>query len=108
MACLARLKSDVKALSELFPRTHPLFRVTLATVDEISCMFIVRNNDQSATTTTSTSTSSSEKKFIINANITETYPHDPPVWFSDSDDISPTLQTLTSTNDNNNFVSYKI
>ncbi|KAH9497172.1 ubiquitin-conjugating enzyme [Dermatophagoides farinae] len=104
MACLARLKSDVKALSELFPRTHPLFRVTLATVDEISCMFIVRNNDQSATTTTSTSTSSSEKKFIINANITETYPHDPPVWFSDSDDISPTLQTLTSTNDNNNFI----
>ncbi|OTF76169.1 hypothetical protein BLA29_015116, partial [Euroglyphus maynei] len=74
MACLARLKSDVKALSELFPRTHPLFRVTLATVDEISCVFIVHNDQSSA----NSSSSSLEKKFVINANITETYPHDPP------------------------------
>ncbi|XP_075675478.1 ubiquitin-conjugating enzyme E2 25 [Dermatophagoides pteronyssinus] len=102
MACLARLKSDVKSLSEIFPRTHPLFRVTLATVDEISCLFIVRNNNNN--NNDDEKLSLLEKKFIINANITETYPHDPPVWFSESDDISPTLQTLTSTTDNNNFI----
>ena len=92
MACLNRLKSDIRYLLDIFPRTHPLFRVTSATVDEISCIFIVKTGQK-------------EKKYNINANITETYPTDPPVWFSDSDDISGSVQVLATTVGNDNYVS---
>lgn len=91
MACLNRLKSDIRILCEIFPRTHQLFRVTNATVDEISCCFVVKKGQR-------------EKKYAINANITETYPKDPPVWFSDSDDISGSVQVLSTTNGNDNYV----
>ena len=91
MACLNRLKSDIRCLVEIFPRTHSLFRVTSATVDEISCIFLVKISQK-------------EKKYTINANITETYPTDPPVWFSDSDDISGSVQVLSTTSGNENYV----
>ncbi|KAI2808129.1 ubiquitin-conjugating enzyme [Blomia tropicalis] len=91
MACLNRLKTDIRCLLDTFPKTHPLFRVTSATVDEISCTFVV--NDQNK-----------EKKYSINANITETYPSDPPVWFSDSDDIAGSVQVLSTTLGNNNYI----
>lgn len=96
MACLARLKSDICELSQLFPKNHPLFRVTHVTVDELTCSFIVKDN------------SNGERKYVINANITETYPIDPPVWFSESDEISQTLQELSSTNANNNYVNKNV
>ncbi len=92
MACLNRLKSDIRILCEIFPPTHSLFRVTSATVDEITCSFVVKKG-------------SSEKKYSINANITENYPSDPPVWFSDSDDISGSVQVLATTEGNDNYVS---
>lgn len=92
MACLNRLKSDIRILVETFPPTHPLFQVKHATVDEITCFFVVKKG-------------SSEKKYSINANITENYPSDPPVWFSDSDDISGSVQVLATTEGNDNYVS---
>lgn len=91
MACLNRLKSDIRILCETFPPTHSLFRVTSATVDEITCSFVVKKG-------------SSQKKYSINANITENYPSDPPVWFSDSDDISGSVQVLATTEGNDNYV----
>lgn len=91
MACLNRLKSDIRCLVEIFPKNHSLFRVTSATVDEISCTFLVK-------------VAQKEKKYSINANITETYPADPPVWFSDSDDISSSVQVLATTSGNDNYV----
>lgn len=91
MACLNRLKSDIRILCEIFPPTHSLFRVTSATVDEITCSFVVKKG-------------SSEKKYSINANITENYPSDPPVWFSDSDDISGSVQVLATTEGNDNYL----
>ena len=93
MACLNRLKSDIRILCEIFPRTHPLFRVSNATVDEISCYFVVKKGQK-------------EKKYSINANITETYPKDPPVWFSDSDDIADSVQVLSTTIGDDNYVSW--
>jgi ubiquitin-conjugating enzyme E2 Q len=43
MACLNKLKADIKQLELTFPKTHDKFQVISATVDEISCRFIVNN-----------------------------------------------------------------
>ena len=91
MACLNRLKSDIRVLRETFTRSHPVFQVTNATVDEIACFFVVKNGDK-------------ERKYPINANITENYPKDPPVWFSDSDDIAGPVQVLATTVGDDNLV----
>eukprot|EP00918_Siedleckia_nematoides_P043904 GHVU01095951.1.p1 GENE.GHVU01095951.1~~GHVU01095951.1.p1 ORF type:complete len:371 (+),score=52.29 GHVU01095951.1:169-1281(+) len=70
MACLTRLKEDIKLLEAAFPKTHDRFQIVSATVDEIQCRFISTNGD----------------KFIVNANITENYPNTAPIWFSETDD----------------------
>ncbi|ESO87499.1 hypothetical protein LOTGIDRAFT_235001 [Lottia gigantea] len=70
MACLAKLKQDIKYLESAFPKDHERFQIQSASVDELSCRFIGRNNEQ----------------FYIHANITETYPQTAPIWFSDSED----------------------
>ncbi|GFO50400.1 ubiquitin-conjugating enzyme e2 q1 [Plakobranchus ocellatus] len=70
MACLANLKQDIKILETAFPKTHNRFQVRSATVDELTCRFVGRNNE----------------RYDILANITETYPQSAPIWFSDSDD----------------------
>ncbi|KPM10831.1 plasminogen activator sPA [Sarcoptes scabiei] len=113
MACLARLKHDVKILVELFHKNHPTLRVIYASVDEISFVF-VENRKVTITNPTSSSSETNEdqsiqdditeRKYPINANITETYPQDPPVWFADSDEISSTLEKLISTTDSDNFI----
>lgn len=54
MACLLKLKADIKRLEKTFPKSHDRFQVISATVDEISCRFIASNG----------------KKFEIHANIT--------------------------------------
>uniref|UniRef100_A0A0B6ZX54 RWD domain-containing protein n=1 Tax=Arion vulgaris TaxID=1028688 RepID=A0A0B6ZX54_9EUPU len=72
MACLARLKEDIRVLETAFPRVHNRFQVLTATVDELTCRFIGRNGE----------------KFDVQANITETYPQTAPIWFSDSEDAS--------------------
>lgn len=92
MACYTRLKTDIRILINTFPPTHKLFRVLLANVDEISCGFVLNRNNN-------------ETIFTINANITETYPSDPPVWFCDSDEISSIIQILSTTTGMDNYVS---
>lgn len=97
MACLMRLKHDIKFLQETFHQDHPTFRVIFATVDEIVCVFLVpfKSDNDSVT-----------QKYTINANITETYPRDPPVWFAEADEISVSVQKLQFTTDpNDNYVS---
>ena len=53
MACIARLKEDIKFLEFTFSKRHPVFQIVSATVDEISCRFV-----------------ESGASYIITANIT--------------------------------------
>jgi len=41
MACVTRLKDDTRFLECTFPRTHKLFQISSATVDEVVCRFVV-------------------------------------------------------------------
>lgn len=90
MACLNTLKLEIKTLEQVFPKNHERFQILSATVDELSCRFIGRNG----------------KQYVIHANITETYPSTPPVWFAESEDtsISNAVQILTNTNGLDNHV----
>lgn len=90
MACLNKLKTDIRLLEALFPRTHSRFRILSANVDEISCCYV----------------NSSGKKKIIYANITEVYPTSPPVWFSESDDpqVSSIVEALSATTGSDNYI----
>lgn len=90
MACLNTLKLEIKTLEQIFTKTHERFRILNASVDELSCRFIGRNG----------------KQYDIHANITETYPSTPPVWFAESEETSITnaVQTLTNTRGLDNHV----
>ncbi|XP_058062482.1 ubiquitin-conjugating enzyme E2 Q2 isoform X2 [Anopheles bellator] len=90
MACLNTLKLEIKTLEQVFPKNHERFQILNATVDELSCRFIGRNG----------------KQYVIHANITETYPSTPPVWFAESEDtsISNAVQILTNTKGLDNHV----
>uniref|UniRef100_A0A182J718 UBC core domain-containing protein n=1 Tax=Anopheles atroparvus TaxID=41427 RepID=A0A182J718_ANOAO len=90
MACLNTLKLEIKTLEQVFPKNHERFQILNATVDELCCRFIGRNG----------------KQYVIHANITETYPSTPPVWFAESEDtsISNAVQILTNTNGLDNHV----
>ena len=57
MACLARLKEDIKFLEGTFPKSHERFHIVSASVDEINCRFIGKNGE----------------KYSIIANITVNY-----------------------------------
>ncbi|XP_055602678.1 ubiquitin-conjugating enzyme E2 Q2-like isoform X2 [Uranotaenia lowii] len=90
MACLNTLKQEIKTLEQIFTKTHERFRILNASVDELSCRFIGRNG----------------KQYDIHANITETYPSTPPVWFAESEETSITnaVQILTNTRGHDNHV----
>lgn len=90
MACLNKLKADIRLLETLFPQNHSRFRILSANVDEISCSFVQQNG----------------KEMIIFANITEVYPSSPPVWFSESDDhqISSVVEALSATSGSDNQI----
>lgn len=90
MACLNSLKQDIRALEASFTKNHERFQVVAASVDELTCRFIGRNG----------------KKIEIHANITETYPSTPPVWFSDTEDPSITnvIESLTNTSGRDNHL----
>lgn len=90
MACLNTLKLEIKTLEQVFPKNHERFQILNATVDELCCRFIGRNG----------------KQYVIHANITETYPSTPPVWFAESEDtsISNAVQILTNTKGLDNHV----
>ncbi|KAK7603755.1 hypothetical protein V9T40_003754 [Parthenolecanium corni] len=90
MACLNTLKEEIKILESVFPKHHDRFQIHFATMDELSCKFV----------------GNSGKTYEINANITETYPATPPVWFADTEDtrVTNAVQLLTNTTGLNNHV----
>lgn len=90
MACLNKLKADIRLLETLFPQTHQRFRILSANVDEISCCYVNQLG----------------REKVISANITEVYPSSPPVWFSESDDpqISAIVEALSATSGSDNFI----
>ncbi|XP_042898444.1 ubiquitin-conjugating enzyme E2 Q1 isoform X2 [Parasteatoda tepidariorum] len=94
MACLNNLKQDIKTLETLFPKGHELFQITAASVDELTCRFISRNG----------------KKYDIHANITETYPSTPPVWFAETEEpcITNAVQILINTSGRDNLVPQQV
>jgi len=90
MACLNNLKQEIRTLESVFTKTHDRFQVVSATVDELTCRFIGKCG----------------KKYDIHANITETYPATPPVWFADVEDHSITnaVQILSTTSGQENHI----
>jgi len=94
MACLKVLKEEIRTLEATFPRTHIRLQIVSASVDELTCRFI----------------DPSGRKHTIHANITETYPSTPPVWFSESDNVNVTnaLTSLSETSGINNHLSYQV
>lgn len=90
MACLNNLKLEIKTLESAFPKTHERFQVVSASVDELTCRFIGKLG----------------KKSDIHANITETYPSTPPVWFADVEDplITNAVQILSNTSGSENHI----
>ncbi|CAD5206681.1 unnamed protein product [Bursaphelenchus okinawaensis] len=81
MACLQKLKDDIRLLKELFPSDHSRFQIKSASVDEINVRYLV--NDQ---------------KIDVIANFQENYPRAPPIWFSESEEpvVSSVLENLTN------------
>jgi len=94
MACLKVLKEEIRSLEAIFPKSHPRLQIISASVDELTCRFI----DPSA------------RKHTIHANITETYPQTPPVWFSESENSNVTnaLTSLSETSGLNNHLFYQV
>ncbi|CAD7087262.1 unnamed protein product [Hermetia illucens] len=90
MACLNTLKLEIKTLEKTFTKSHERFQILNASVDELTCRFIGKNG----------------KRYDIHANITETYPSSPPVWFAESEETSVTnaVQILSNTNGRDNHV----
>ena len=81
---LKGLKEDLKVLEESFSKLHPRFKVTSASVDELSCHFMEP-------------TSSEGRKHVFLANFTESYPDSsPPIWSSESDntEVNQALASL--------------
>ncbi|CAB3375904.1 ubiquitin-conjugating enzyme E2 Q2 isoform X2 [Cloeon dipterum] len=94
MACLNNLKQEIKTLEAIFPKNHERLQIYSASVDELSCRFVGKNG----------------KKYDIHANITETYPSTPPVWFAESEETSITnaVQILTNTSGRDNHVLHQV
>lgn len=94
MACLNRLKEDIRSLSAAFPSSHPRFRTITATLDEVAIVFVPDTGPS----------------IPINANLLETYPETPPLWFSDSElpGVSETLAALSETEGAENLLLSQI
>jgi len=94
MACLAVLKSEIKELERTFPASHERLQIVSASVDELTCRFVDHQG----------------KKHVIHANITETYPTTPPVWFSESEDqkVTSGLSGLSETSGLDNHLLYQV
>jgi len=83
MACLTKLKQDIKFIETAFSPTHDRFQIVSASVDEIACRFIGRNGE----------------KYVIQASITETYPSTAPIWFAESEEggVAQVIEKLCDT-----------
>ena len=69
-------------------------QVVSASVDELTCRFV----------------DVSGRKHVIHANITETYPASPPVWFSESEDgkVAEAVACLAGTAGLDNHMLYQV
>lgn len=94
MACLNVLKAEIRSLESAFPKTHPRLQIVSASVDELTCKFVDPQG----------------RKHTIHANITETYPSTPPVWFSESEDanVANALTSLADTSGLDNHLLYQV
>jgi len=94
MACLNVLKAEIKILESAFPKTHERLQIVSASVDELTCRFV----------------DISGRKHVVHANITETYPQTPPVWFSESEDtkVSDAVSHLAGTQGLDNHLLYQV
>jgi len=94
MACLNVLKAEIKVLEAAFPKTHERLQIMSASVDELTCRFVDHKG----------------RKHIVHANITETYPQTPPVWFAESEDskVSDALSQLSGTQGLDNHLMYQV
>lgn len=88
------LKHELKVLRKLFPKNHVRFQLLNSCLDELHCRFIAGDG----------------KHYELNANITATYPQAPPIWFSDSEEITITnaMQMLSNTTGRDNHVIVQI
>jgi len=87
---LKGLKEDLKVLEESFPKSHPRFRVTSASVDELSCQFLEPTEGG--------------RKHVFLAYFIESYPaSSPPIWSSESDNsvVNQALSSLETFQVNN-------
>ena len=101
---LSNLKEDIRLLERVFPKkitelnvnnssisnVNSCFRLISGSIDELVCELIDSN----------------KSKYRINANICETYPQSPPVWFSETDDplITVIIEKLSQTKNDDNLV----
>lgn len=94
MACLTTLKQEIRVLENAFPKNDKIFQVVAASVDELTCRFVAKSG----------------KKYDIHANITETYPQSPPVWFSETEDtiITNSIERLSNTTGRDNHVVQQV
>jgi len=94
MACLNVLRAEIRGLESAFPKTHPRLQIVSASVDELTCKFV----------------DPAGRKHTIHANITETYPSTPPVWFSESEDanVANALTSLADTSGLDNHLLYQV
>ncbi|XP_078668784.1 ubiquitin-conjugating enzyme E2 Q1-like isoform X6 [Branchiostoma floridae x Branchiostoma belcheri] len=91
MSCFQQLRQELRQLEALFPKDHERFRVESASLDEVTCSFVSPKNDET---------------FVIHCNITETYPHSPPMWFSESEDpvVSAAIENLSNVSGASNLL----
>ena len=88
---LKGLKEDLKVREESFSKSHPRFRVTSASVDELSCQFLEPTEEGG-------------RKHVFLANFIDSYPaSSPPIWSSESDNsvVNQALSSLETFKANN-------
>ena len=84
------MKSEIKNLENVFPKTHERFQIISSSIEELSCKFI----------------DGSGRKHTVNANIaSDSYPEIAPVWFSESDckEVINALDALGEASESNNL-----
>ena len=84
------MKSEIKNLENVFPKTHQRFQIISSSIEELSCKFL----------------DGSGRKHTVNANIaSDSYPEIAPVWFSESDckEVINALDALGEASESNNL-----
>lgn len=64
------LRSELKHIQAVFPKTHEFFRTVSTSLDDLTFHFIGKNGE----------------RHVISCNITGLYPEQSPMWFSESED----------------------